>query len=60
MAELTAIEAEKKDRADKYNNGYESGFYALHPFSLSCEGIWDFDKFMWFNPEEYYQAQQDV
>ena len=35
-------------------------FYALHPFSKSCENIWEVDRWMWFTSEELYQAQQDV
>ena len=39
---------------------YKNQFYALHPFSRDCEGIWDHNVWMWFTPEQYYEAQQDV
>jgi len=39
---------------------YSNQFYALHPFSRDCEGIWEDNVWMWFTHDEYSQAQDDV
>lgn len=38
----------------------DKGFYALHPFSKDCEGIWDYNVIMWFTEESYQDACDDV
>lgn len=38
----------------------DKGFYALHPFSRDCEGIWETNVTMWFTKETYQQAKDDV
>lgn len=53
---LTAEEADK----EYYKQFDDEKFMALHPFSLSCEGIWDTDVYMWFTKESYYQARMEV
>lgn len=45
---------------DYYRQWDDEAFLALHPFSLSCEGIWDSDVYMWFTEDEYYEARMDV
>ena len=39
---------------------YKDQFWALHPFSRDCEGIWDHNCWMMFTPDEFYEACQDV
>lgn len=56
LAEQVAEEAVKEHNSEMD----DQGFYALHPFSASCEGIWEHDSVMWFTHESFYQAQQDV
>jgi len=40
----TAEEAEQ-EYFDQFDDGRR---LLLHPFSLSCEGIWDYDVYRWF------------
>ncbi len=54
--EKTAVEAEQEHR-DEMN---DHGFYAMHPFSRDREGIWDFNKVMWFTDESFAEACADV
>ncbi len=56
MEDQTAVEAEQEHRDEMDDHG----FYALHPFSRDCEGIWDFNRVMWFTQESYEQARDDV
>ena len=39
---------------------YSNQFYALHPFSRDAEGIWEFNRWMWFTQEEYRDACDEV
>ena len=54
--EKTAEEAKKEHDSEMD----DKGFYALHPFSLSCEAIWDHDVTMWFTTESYADACAEV
>lgn len=53
---MTAEEAVRKHNSEMD----DKGFYALHPFSRDCEGIWDINMTMWFTSESYAQACDDV
>ena len=59
MAYVRAMSVFETLNITKTEDGVEK-FYALHPFSKSCENIWEFDRWMWFTNDELYQAQQDV
>ncbi len=52
----TAKQAEREHHAQMN----DKGFYAMHPFSLDCEGIWDFNSVEWFTEDSYYEAQMAV
>ena len=56
MEEQTAEEAKQKHD----NEMDDKGFYALHPFSRDCEGIWDHNVTMWFTKQTYADACDDI
>ncbi len=37
-----------------------SRFWALDPFSLSCEGIWDSDYWDWYSGDEMHERCMEV